>query len=152
MMTTASPHAKSNPAVIAAWWPKLRLKFKTLIVESAAAKPARIPWLSSVLPSLTKTISVSQPTLQSSDLQRPKSQLQIAGLIVDRDHNRKQHRLTTAFQCLHRDWGRHENFNLGADSSTPVRTGQVSSGAPADPQSKSAKRASPASTLRFRKA
>ena len=37
MTTTASPAAKSRPAVIAAWWPKFRLKPSTFIRGSNSA-------------------------------------------------------------------------------------------------------------------
>ncbi len=100
MMTTASPAAKSNPAVIAACWPKLRLKFKTLIVRIGSRKTCE----DSLALVGTAIIDENNFAIAANSgefgLQSLKSQLQIGGLIVDRDHNRKQHRLTMGFQCL----------------------------------------------------
>ena len=66
MTTTASPVAKSSPAVIAAWWPKFRLNPRTFTLGSAAAASARSRREPSRLPSSTKTISWSQSIASST--------------------------------------------------------------------------------------
>ena len=62
IITVASPRARSRPAVIAAWWPKLRERVTTRTRSSAAAISRSSRGVSSVLPSSTITSSNGSPS------------------------------------------------------------------------------------------
>src|SRR5215470_9963502 len=59
MITTASPSAKSRPAVIASWWPKFRARKSSLTRSSRALSSLITSRLRSVLPSSTRMNSHS---------------------------------------------------------------------------------------------
>ena len=66
MITTASPVALKSPAVMAAWWPKLRDRLTTERSARRLCHSRRIAAVPSVLPSSTMRISTSRSVSASS--------------------------------------------------------------------------------------